>query len=155
MTHTRIKIVCICGSMRFEKQMRAAFVDLSLRGYIVTGPFVNMKQADPRWATEELAEPIKAALDQLHLAKIDLCDEVVVIAPGGYIGDSTRREIAYAHRLGKRVTWRTDALCPQCNHDDHRCPGCGEPVPHGTVACSGCSDPMNLGALAREPKGWA
>jgi hypothetical protein len=30
--------------------------------------------------------------------------------------------------------------CDQCNTDRHLCPGCGKPVPHGTVACPGCDD---------------
>ena len=34
----------------------------------------------------------KAALDILHLRKIDLADEVLVLNVGGYIGESTRRE---------------------------------------------------------------
>jgi hypothetical protein len=42
-------------------------------------------------------------LDTLHLRKIDLADEVLVVNPGAYIGDSTRREIAYARSLGKPV----------------------------------------------------
>lgn len=29
--------------------------------------------------------------------------------------------------------------CEQCDTDTHRCPGCGEDVPHGTVACAECS----------------
>lgn len=102
--------------MRFEAEMRAAAVSLSLSGVIVTGPFVNMKHPDPRWATDELADPIKASLDRLHLAKIDLADEVVVVAPGGYIGDSTRAEIAYAEQAGKSVRYwgeKADAEVPQ------------------------------------------
>lgn len=47
----------------------------------------------------------KAALGALHLAKIDLADRVVVVNPGGYVGESTRREIRYAHRTGKPVEY--------------------------------------------------
>lgn len=28
--------------------------------------------------------------------------------------------------------------CEQCDTDNHRCPGCGTDVPHGTVACDDC-----------------
>ena len=31
------------------------------------------------------------------------------------------------------------ANCSACNYDTHRCPGCGTPVAHGTVACSDCA----------------
>lgn len=45
----------------------------------------------------------KARLDILHLAKIELADEIVVITVDKYIGESTRREIEYARYLGKYV----------------------------------------------------
>lgn len=51
----------------------------------------------------ELSEADKAALDDLHLRKIDLSDEIFVVNPGGYVGASTRREIAYARAAGKPV----------------------------------------------------
>ena len=44
-------------------------------------------------------------LDRQHLAKIDLADEIFVINVGGYIGDSTRREIAYAEFKGKSIAY--------------------------------------------------
>jgi hypothetical protein len=34
-----------------------------------------------------------------------------------------------------------DPGCERCDHDTHRCPGCGEPLPHGTEVCAGCDDP--------------
>jgi hypothetical protein len=42
-------------------------------------------------------------LDRMHLAKIDLADEIFVINVDNYIGDSTRNEIEYAKSKGKRV----------------------------------------------------
>ena len=44
-------------------------------------------------------------LDDMHLRKIDLADEIFVINVGGYIGESTRREIAYAEKTGKKVRY--------------------------------------------------
>jgi hypothetical protein len=32
-----------------------------------------------------------------------------------------------------------EPVCRECSTDTHRCPGCGESVPHGTVACPECS----------------
>ncbi|MFD7615810.1 hypothetical protein [Streptomyces sp. NPDC059802] len=94
-------IVCICGSTRFMDAMADADRELTAVGYIVVKPGCNMKQPHPLWATEGLAEPLKARLDDLHRAKIRLADEVLVV--GNYIGDSTRAEIAYARQLGKPV----------------------------------------------------
>lgn len=35
----------------------------------------------------------------------DLADEVLVVDPGGYVGESTSREITYAEERGKPVTF--------------------------------------------------
>jgi len=48
---------------------------------------------------------VKEALDELHLRKTDLADEVLVLNVGGYIGSSTRREIDYAAHTGKPLRW--------------------------------------------------
>ena len=45
----------------------------------------------------------KKVLDELHLRKIDLADEVFVINKDGYIGESTKREIEYAKAKGKPI----------------------------------------------------
>ena len=96
----RPDIVCICGSARFVEQMREANRELTRRGLIVLAPGeMNGPVSD-----EE-----KAALDALHLRKIDLADRVLVVNPGGYIGESTRREIAYARAAGKPVSFTDGA----------------------------------------------
>jgi hypothetical protein len=52
-----------------------------------------------------ITEEQKIALDLIHLAKIEHADEVLVINVGGYLGESTRRELEYAQRLGKHIRW--------------------------------------------------
>lgn len=91
------QIVCLCGSTRFRSEMAAANFDLTLAGCIVVAPGVFQHGGD------EITEAQKSALDELHLRKIDLADRVVVVNPGGYIGESTRKEIAYARSTGKPV----------------------------------------------------
>ncbi|SDJ42420.1 hypothetical protein SAMN04488074_10228 [Lentzea albidocapillata subsp. violacea] len=92
----RPEIVCICGSARFADEMRAANRDLTFAGVIVVAP----------GETDELVtDERKTALDALHLRKIDLADRVLVVNPGGYVGESTSREIAYAHAAGKPVSF--------------------------------------------------
>lgn len=39
------------------------------------------------------------------IEQIDMADEIYVINVGGYIGESTRREIAYAERTRKKVNY--------------------------------------------------
>ena len=39
------------------------------------------------------------------VTQIDLADRVLIVNPGGYIGESTRTEIAYAQASGKPITF--------------------------------------------------
>jgi hypothetical protein len=93
----RPEIVCICGSARFADEMRAANRDLTFAGVIVVAP--------GEAADELITNEQKIALDALHLRKIDLADRVLVVNPGGYIGESTSREIAYARATGKPISF--------------------------------------------------
>ncbi|MEU2965906.1 hypothetical protein ABZ687_13125 [Streptomyces ardesiacus] len=96
----RPEIVCICGSTRFVDEMRAVNRDLTLAGVIVVAP----GEAD-----ELITDKQKKALDALHLRKIDLADRVLVVNPGGYIGESTSREIDYAQATGKPISFTDPA----------------------------------------------
>lgn len=42
-------------------------------------------------------------LDELHLRKIDLADEILVLNVDGYMGESTRRELRYAYQQNKNI----------------------------------------------------
>ncbi|MEV7843905.1 MULTISPECIES: hypothetical protein [Streptomyces] len=100
----RPEIVCICGSTRFVDEMSAANRDLTFAGVIVLAPGVFLR-AEDREAAGSITAEQKTALDALHLRKIDLADRVLVVNPGGYIGESTSREIAYARATGKPVSF--------------------------------------------------
>jgi len=95
----RPRIVCLCGSTRFDGAFRKANLDETLAGRIVltVGCDTHSDQ------TLGLAAEVKERLDELHLRKIDLADEVLILNVGGYIGESTGRELAYARQLGKPV----------------------------------------------------
>ncbi|MFF1713991.1 hypothetical protein [Streptomyces sp. NPDC058268] len=92
----RPEVVCICGSTRFVDEMRAVNSDLTFAGVIVVAP----GEVDGLITDEQ-----KTALGVLHLRKIDLADRVLVVNPGGYIGESTSREIAYARATGKPISF--------------------------------------------------
>ena len=49
-------------------------------------------------------------LDDIHKRKIDLAEAIYVINKDGYIGASTRSEIEYAIKHGKRVIFMEDDL---------------------------------------------
>ena len=53
-------------------------------------------------SSEELTQ-IKRKLDELHLRKIDMADEVLILNVNGYIGESTARELCYALKEAKCV----------------------------------------------------
>lgn len=76
--------------------MRAVNRDLTLAGVIVVAP----GEAD-----ELITDKQKAALNALHLRKIDLADRILVVNPGGYVGESTRGEIDYARAIGKPISF--------------------------------------------------
>ncbi|WP_425555004.1 hypothetical protein [Gryllotalpicola daejeonensis] len=82
--------------MRFTPEMRAANRDLTLAGAVVIAP----GEVDA-----PISEAQRAALSALHLRKIEMADRVLVVNPGGYIGQSTRKEIAYAKSVGKPVSF--------------------------------------------------
>jgi hypothetical protein len=104
---SRPTVVCLCGSTRFQKAYREAEAALEHAGYIVLsiGSF-------PSGAEKDGSPDVKRKMDDLHLQKIDLADQVMVIDANeegefAYVGSSTEREIAYARRRGKPVLfWR-------------------------------------------------
>ncbi|MFC8202107.1 hypothetical protein ACFUTV_43035 [Streptomyces sp. NPDC057298] len=104
-TVSRPPIVVLCGSTKFWEQFTEAALYETVAGWIVLAPGCNLTQPHPLWADPAQADRLKQVLDDLHLRKIDLADEVLVINPGGYIGDSTAREIAYARSLGKPIRY--------------------------------------------------
>jgi hypothetical protein len=94
-------IVCLCGSTRFSQAFQEANFRETLAGRIVLTIGCDTKSDEGL----RLSEQDKERLDQLHLHKVELADEVLVLNVGGYIGMSTSREIAHAWRAGKRVRW--------------------------------------------------
>jgi hypothetical protein len=95
------KIVTLCGSTRFKAQFMEAQKCLTLEGNIVISVGLFGHSGD-----DDVWKPgVKDMLDDIHLRKMDLADEIFVINVGGYIGESTRREIAYAEKTGKEVKY--------------------------------------------------
>ena len=95
------KVITLCGSTRFKDEFLEAQKRLTLEGNIVISVGLFGHSGDD----EVWTEGVKDMLDRQHLAKIDLADEIFVINVGGYIGESTRREIAYAEFKGKSISY--------------------------------------------------
>ncbi|MBR2681716.1 MAG: hypothetical protein IKE22_00425 [Atopobiaceae bacterium] len=102
------KVITLCGSTRFEQAFREANKRLTLAGNIVISVGLFGHSGDDEvWEgmDEGTLTKTKQMLDDMHKRKIDLADEIYVLNVGGYIGESTRSEIAYAQAHGKPVRY--------------------------------------------------
>jgi hypothetical protein len=99
------KVITLCGSTRFQADFVEVNQRLTLDGCVVIslGMFSLPGLPDHDGATDD--SELKKRLARVHLQKIRMADEVYIVDPGGYVGESTRREIAYAESLGKPVRY--------------------------------------------------
>lgn len=103
---TRPTIVCLCGSTRFYEVFQRINYEETMAGKIVLSVgFYPHTQKQAHGEDVGCTPEQKQALDELHLRKIDLADEVFVLNVGGYVGESTSREIRYAVEKGRRLRW--------------------------------------------------
>ena len=103
---TKYPVVTLCGSTRFKDEFMEAQKRLTLEGNIVISVGLFGHSGDQEvWEDmdEGTLTQTKAMLDDMHKRKIDMADSIYVINVGGYIGESTRSEIAYAKEHGKVV----------------------------------------------------
>lgn len=98
-------IVCLCGSTRFSTAFREANLRETLENKIVLSIGIDTKSDADLLLAGDLTHADKERLDALHLRKIYLADEILVLNKEQYVGESTRREIEYAKLLGKPIRW--------------------------------------------------
>ncbi len=94
-------VVCLCGSTRFYEAFQDANLQETLRGHIVLTVGCATR-SDAELGIEDDSE-LKRMLDELHMRKIEMADEVLILNVGGHIGTSTTNELGYARKLGKDV----------------------------------------------------
>ena len=100
------KIICICGSTRFKYELKEITLSETLDGKIVLSIGCDLRSDDYfQPMSNSQKTKIKQKLDELHLRKIDLSDEVFILNVDGYIGKSTQKELDYAKKLGKRIIY--------------------------------------------------
>jgi len=106
-------VVCLCGSTRFTEQMLVTQWEMTKDGHVVLSwcalPDSYFQGEDKTHIGDQ--EGVKEIVDRVHFRKIDLADEVFVINVGGYIGESTRREIQYAESQGKPIGYLEPKVC--------------------------------------------
>lgn len=106
----KYNIITLCGSTRFKDDFLKMQKELTLAGNIVISVGLFGHSGD----NEVWTENTKAMLDDMHKRKIDIADEIFVINTNGYIGESTKSEIEYANKTGKKVNYMV--TCNTCSH---------------------------------------
>lgn len=97
----KYKVITLCGSTKFKDDFLREQKRLTMQGNIVISVGMFGHSGDE----EVNKEGIKEMLDDMHKRKIDLADEIFVINKNGYIGTSTKSEIEYAIKNGKKVNY--------------------------------------------------
>ena len=94
-----VKVVTICGSMKFAKEMQKVACDLEKKyGWCIIQCVYGV---DKENTTQEEMDKIVNA----HWKKIDISDAIFVVNVGKYIGKQSQKEIDYALSKGKEVLY--------------------------------------------------
>lgn len=104
----KYKVITLCGSTRFKNEFYEAQKKLTLEGNIVisVGLFGHAGDSEVWDGMDEgTLSKTKEMLDDMHKRKIEMADSIYVINVDGYIGESTKSEIAYAKKHGKKVRY--------------------------------------------------
>jgi hypothetical protein len=94
-----MKIITVCGSLKFEQDLRYYAEKLALEGNCVLSVV---------YPTKNKEEYTKNEIDILktgHIKRIDISDAIFVVNKNGYIGESVRKEIDYAKKHNKEIIY--------------------------------------------------
>ena len=94
-----MKILTICGSLKFQNEMMKLAEEKALEGYCVLTPVF------PVTKDIEITKAQVASLKEAHIKRIELSDAILVVNVDNYIGESTKLEIEYAKKLGKEILY--------------------------------------------------
>lgn len=101
-----MKIITVCGSLRFYKEMMEITEKMELQGNCMLVPIYNPTRPNKDDFTKEDA----LMLDKMHKERIKLADAILVVNVDGYIGNSTKSEIEFAKSLNKEILYYTDLI---------------------------------------------
>ena len=99
-----MKIITLCGNLKFQKEMMIIAEKMALEGNCILTPVYPIIENCER--TDEQLKKLKKA----RFKRIELSDAILVINKNNYIGDSTKLEIEYAKKLGKEIMYYTDLI---------------------------------------------
>lgn len=98
-----MKIITICGSYKFKKEMIEITEKMTLKGNCILTPNELTKTNKDEYTEDEIL-----TIDKMHKEKIKISDAILVVNVNGYIGNSTKSEIEYAKSLNKEILYYTD-----------------------------------------------
>jgi len=99
-----MKIITLCGSLKFQKEMMVVAEKMALEGNCILTPTY------PVIENIEITEEQIAMLKEAHFKRIEISDAILVVNVNNYIGNSTTLEIEYAKKLGKEIIYYTDLM---------------------------------------------
>ncbi|MDR1450921.1 MAG: hypothetical protein LBI57_01100 [Helicobacteraceae bacterium] len=94
-----MKIITVCGSMKFEQEMKYYAEKLELEGNCVLSVIYPTRNNE--YYTKEEIKMFGIG----HNKKIDISDAIFVVNKNGYIGEAVRNEIEYAKRQNKEIIY--------------------------------------------------
>lgn len=100
-----MKIITVCGSLRFQKEMMEISEKMELMENCILTPIYPTNPDKDAYTEEEVL-----ILDKMHKEKIKISDAILVVNVNGYIGNSTKSEIEYAKSLNKEILYYTDLI---------------------------------------------
>lgn len=100
-----MKIITVCGSYKFKKEMVEITEKMALQGNCMITPIELTKSNKEDYTENEIL-----IIDKMHKEKIKLADTILVVNVNGYIGNSTNSEIEYAKSLNKEILYYTDLI---------------------------------------------
>ena len=99
-----MKIITLCGSLKFQKEMMIIAEKMALNGNCILTPVYPILENNEK--TDEQINVLKEA----HFKRIELSDAILVVNVNNYIGESTSLEIEYAKKLGKEIMYYTELM---------------------------------------------
>lgn len=100
-----MKIITVCGSLRFMKEIMEVTEKMDLQGNCMLSIVYPMKPNKEDYTDEEIA-----VLNKMHRERIKLADAILVVNVDNYIGSTTKREIEFAKELNKEIIYYTDLV---------------------------------------------
>lgn len=99
-----MKIITVCGSYKFQKEIKEITEKMQLEGNCMLTP-IDLTKPKETYTEDDLV-----ILRNMHKEKIKISDAILVVNVDEYIGSGTKSEIEYAKSLNKEIIYYTDLI---------------------------------------------